>query len=73
MANRCLHLGEFLAVYCQQSYMLVANIRKKVVKNNEFWKINAIWPIIKAKRERMRKFKNGDNAKYGGVVKELGF
>jgi hypothetical protein len=51
---------------------LPAKIRKKLVKNNGFWKINAIRPKIKAKRGRTRKFKNEDNAKLGGLVKELG-
>ena len=51
----------------------MAKLRKKLVKNNGFWRINAIRPKIKAKRGRMRKDKNGDNAKNGGLVKELGF
>ena len=50
-----------------------AKLRKKLVKNNGFWKINAIWPKIKAKLGRTRKYKNEGNAKYGGLVKELGF
>ncbi len=50
-----------------------AKLRKKVVKNNGFWRINAIRPKIKAKRGRMRKYENEGNAKYGGLVKELGF
>ena len=50
-----------------------AKIRKKLVKNNGFWRINAIRPKIKAKRGRTRKYKNEGNAKLGGLVKELGF
>ena len=50
-----------------------AKLRKKVVKNNGFWKINAFRPEIKAKRGRTWKFKNRDNAKLGGLMKELGF
>ena len=48
-------------------------LRKKLVKNNGFWRINAIRPKIKAKRGRTRKYENEDNAKLGGLVKELGF
>ena len=51
----------------------MAKLRKKLVKNNGFWRINAIRPKIKAKLGRMRKNKKGDNAKLGGLVKELGF
>jgi len=51
----------------------VAKIRKKVVKNNGFWKINAIRPKIKAKRGRTKRYENEDYAKMGGMVKELGF
>ena len=47
-------------------------LRKKVEYINAFWKINAIRPEIKAKRGRTWKFKNRDNAKLGGLVKELG-
>ena len=50
-----------------------AKLRKKLVKNNGFWRINAIQPKIKAKRGRMRKYENEGNAKLGGLVKELGF
>ena len=50
-----------------------AKIRKKLVKNNGFWRINAIRPKIKAKWGRMRKYENEGNAKLGGLVKELGF
>ena len=32
-----------------------AKLQKKLVKNNGFWKINAIRPKIKAKRGRTRK------------------
>lgn len=46
-------------------------LRKKVEYINAFWKINAIRPEIKAKRGRTWKFKNRDNAKLGGLVKEL--
>jgi len=48
-------------------------LRKKVVKNNGFWKINAIRPVIKARRGRMGKFKFGLKANWGELVKELGF
>ena len=51
----------------------IAKLRKKLVKNNGFWKINAIRPKIKAKQGRTRKYENEDNAKLGGLVKELGF
>jgi len=34
----------------------VAKLRKKLVKNNGFWKINAIRPKIKAKRGRINSF-----------------
>jgi hypothetical protein len=47
-------------------------LRKKVVKNNGFCRINTFRPEIKAKRGRTWKFKNRDNAKLGGLVKELG-
>ena len=50
-----------------------AKLRKKVVKNNGFWKINAIRPVIKAIRGRTGKFKFGLKANWGGLVKELGF
>ena len=50
-----------------------AKIRKKLVKAKRFWKINAIQLEIKAKRGRTWKFKNRDNAKLGGLVKELSF
>jgi len=48
-------------------------LRKKLVKNNGFWRINAIRPKIKVKRGKMRKYENEGNAKLGGLVKELGF
>ena len=50
-----------------------AKIKKKLVKNNGFWKINAIRPKIEAIRGRTMKFENEGNAKYGGLMKELGF
>ena len=50
-----------------------AKLRKKVVKNNGFWKINAIRPVIKAIRGRTGKFKFGLKANWGGLVNELGF
>jgi hypothetical protein len=50
-----------------------AKLRKKVVLAKRFWKINAIQLEIKAKRGRTWKFKNRDNAKLGGLVKELSF
>jgi hypothetical protein len=52
---------------------LTAKLRKKVVIGNGFWKINAIRPEIKARRGRMKKFNMGQKAKWGGLVKELGF
>ena len=52
---------------------MLAKLRKKVVKNNGFWKINAIRPVIKAIRGRTGKFKFGLKANWGGLVKELGF
>jgi hypothetical protein len=52
---------------------LCAKLRKKVVKNNGFWKINAIRPEIKARRGRTGKFKFGLKANWGGLVNELGF
>jgi len=67
-------MTEFLHPVCWlYAFLQVANIRKKPVKNNGFWRINAIRPKIKAKRGRMRKYENEGNAKYGGLVKELGF
>ena len=50
----------------------MAKLRKKVVVTKRFWKINAFRPEIKAKRGRTWKFKNRDNAKLGGLVKEIG-
>ena len=47
-------------------------VTKKVVVTKRFWKINAFRPEIKAKRGRTWKFKNRDNAKLGGLVKEIG-
>ena len=52
---------------------MVQKLLQKLVKNNGFWKINAIWLKIKAKRGRTWKLKNQGNAKLGGLVKELGF
>ena len=40
----------------------MAKIQKKLVKNNGFWKINAIRPKIKAKQGRTRKYENEGNA-----------
>ena len=54
-------------------FLTAAKLRKNNVKNNGFWKINAIWPKIKAKRGSTRKYEKEGNAKYGGLVKELGF
>ncbi len=45
---------------------------KKLQKECDFWKINAIRPEIKARRGRTRKFNLGQKAKWGGLVKELG-
>ena len=50
----------------------MAKLRKKVVVTKRFWKINAIRPVIKARRGRMKKFKLGLKAYWGGLVKELG-
>jgi hypothetical protein len=50
-----------------------AKLRKKLVKAKRFWKINAVRPKIKAKLGRTRKYENEGSAKYGGLVKELGF
>ena len=47
-------------------------ITKKLVKRKRFWKINAVWPKIKARRGRMKKFKLGQKANWGALVKELG-
>ena len=54
------------------SPFLMAKLRKKLVKNNGFWKINAIRPEIKARRGRTRKFNLGQKANWGGLVKEFG-
>jgi len=51
----------------------MAKLRKKLVTNEGFWKINAIRPKIEAKRGRMWKYENEGDAKYGGLMKELGF
>ncbi len=51
----------------------MAKLQKKLVKAKRFWKINAIRPEIKARRGRTRKFKLGQKANWGGLVKELGF
>ena len=48
-------------------------LRKKLVKAKRFWKINAVWPKIKAKRGRIKKFNLIQIANWGGLVKELGF
>ena len=51
----------------------MAKLRKKLVKNNGFWKINAIRPKIKVRRGRMKKYNLGQKANWGGLVKELSF
>ena len=62
----------------------MAKIRKKLVKSNGFWRINAnrffstlakarIRPKTKIKLKRTRKYENESNAKLEGLVKELGF
>ena len=51
---------------------MAAKLQKKLVKNNGFWKINAIRPEIKARRGRTGKFNLGQKANWGGLVKELG-
>ena len=48
-------------------------LHKKLVKAKQFGKINAIRPEIKARRGRMKKFKLGQKANWGGLMKELGF
>ena len=48
-------------------------LQKKLVKNNGFWRINAIRPKTKAKRGRMRKYENEGNAKLRGLMRKLGF
>jgi hypothetical protein len=45
---------------------LSEKLRKKLVKNNGFSKINAIRPKIKARRGRMKKFKLGLKVNWGG-------
>ena len=62
----------FLPRQSKFAILLMAKLQKKVVKNNGFWKINAIRPEIKARRGRTRKFILGQKAKWGGLVKELG-
>ena len=52
---------------------VAAKLRKKLVKRKRFWKINAFRPEIKARRGRMKMFKFGLKANWGGLVKELGF
>ena len=52
---------------------MATKLQKNLVTAKRFWKINAIRPKIKVKRGRMRKYENEDNAKFGGLVKELGF
>ena len=51
---------------------LFAELRKKSVTKDGFWKINAIRPVIKVRRGRTRKFNLGHKANWGGLVKELG-
>ena len=53
-------------------FLIGAKLRKKVVKNNGFWKINAIRPEIKARWGKTGKFKFGLKANWGGLVKEVG-
>ena len=60
-------------IFIQFRHNFFAKIRKKLVKAKRFWKINAIRPEIKARRGGTRKYENEDNAKLGGLVKELGF
>jgi hypothetical protein len=52
---------------------MMAKLRKKLVKSNGFWRINAIRPVIKARRGKTRKFSFRLKANWGGLVKELGF
>ncbi len=68
--------NEFTHFLCRDGVswpILLAELRKKLVKNNGFWKINAFRPEIKARRRRTRKYENEDIAKQRGLVKELGF
>ena len=46
----------FFMSSCNNFAIFMAKLQKKLVKNNGFWKINAIRPKIKAKRGRMRKY-----------------
>ena len=43
---------------------MAAKLRKKLVKNNGFWKINAIRPVIKARWGKTGKFKFGLKANW---------
>jgi hypothetical protein len=52
--------------------IVMAKLRKKLVKAKRFWKINAIRPEIKARRGRTRKLNLGLKANWGRLVKELG-
>ncbi len=49
--------------------ILMAELRKKLVKAKRFWKINAIRPEIKARRGRTRKFSFRQNANSGEIKK----
>ena len=66
-------IGGVFALFRVQVTSPKEKLRKKLVKVKRFWKINAIQPKIKAKRGRMKKFNMGQKAKWGGLVKELGF
>ena len=39
----------------KEKLRILTKLRKKVVKAKRFWKINAIWPEIKARRGRNEK------------------
>ena len=49
----------------------MAKLRKKSVKNNGFWKINAIRPEIRERQGRTGKVKLREKANWGGMAKEL--
>jgi len=43
-------------LYTKEKLQILPKLRKKLVKAKRFWKINAIRPVIKAKRGRTWKF-----------------
>jgi hypothetical protein len=50
-----------------------AKLRKKVVKNNGFWKINAIQPVIKARRGKNGEVQIWTKSKLGGIGEGVRF